>query len=853
MSLTSASAVPTFAGKWTTITPKLSPQILGTVSSMGFDRMTPVQASAIPLFLQNKDVVIEAVTGSGKTLSFVIPVLEILKRRQDPLKANEIGAIIILPTRELARQVYNIFESFIKMTGYDFKLFLAIGGGGGGGQSSSRTQTSDQLSEIRELGPDILVGTPGRLEDLLCGHKLKKSSSLGNHKGPKKASTTIASSSSSRSGAVLSTKEVEVVIFDEADRLLDMGFQQSITALLKIFPKQRRTGLFSATMTDALTELVRVGLRNPVRVVVKVEDMRRAMTNSNEDTTTAASMAEQRTPTTLKIHYMVFPPDRKLIQLTRIIKSRPPQKYMVYFSTCGAVDYFYRLFSQLHSTSTKLSLPHPSSSSSSSSSFSSEPTDNGARFPFSAQNMDDVTICSLHGQMVPKRREATYTTFSSLPTGSTGILLCTDVASRGLDMPDVDCVIQWDPPTDPKTFSHRCGRTARAGREGTAYVFLNKGREETFVDFMRIRKIPMVPAQYLCQDSHTGKIRELEPNDFNNSPHDDDDDDDDDDDVGEEEIGVDENGAITALLDAHKYNDTQNTILLDTVRLLLSKDRDLYEKSVKAFVSFVRSYSKHEASYIFTLKELDLVSSAMGFGLLRLPKMPELAGKDVSKFKTFSIDVNSIPYRDKLREKQRQIKLEKLALEKSQINENSKTTNKRKAAAAAAAATAAWSQHNEAKERKRERKEKKLRKLQYLKEKEQDTLTRLSASSANNNGNDGDGGGVKISDLTVDQVLELKAKGKKSLKSLITEKAVKRNNLHNLSQKKSKKPRYEESSSSDGESSSSDNDDDGDDDADWNEFAREERLAKKLKKGKITKRQFDQAVASTDFDFSDLA
>ncbi|KAJ1676845.1 ATP-dependent rRNA helicase spb4, partial [Spiromyces aspiralis] len=119
-------AVPTFAGEWHTINPKLSQPILDTVASMGFRRMTPVQASAIPLFMQSKDVVVEAVTGSGKTLSYVIPVLEILQRRQEPLQKNSVGAVVVAPTRELAKQVFRVFEAFIKSTGYRLKLYLAI-------------------------------------------------------------------------------------------------------------------------------------------------------------------------------------------------------------------------------------------------------------------------------------------------------------------------------------------------------------------------------------------------------------------------------------------------------------------------------------------------------------------------------------------------------------------------------------------------------------------------------------------------------------------------------------------------------------------------------------------------------
>ncbi|KAJ1679337.1 ATP-dependent rRNA helicase spb4 [Spiromyces aspiralis] len=591
------------------------------------------------------------------------------------------------------------------------------------------------MEDARKLGPDILVGTPGRLEDILCGRKRKNAVAAG----------------AARSQAALSCKGLEVVILDEADKLLDMGFQQSIAALLRVFPKQRRTGLFSATMTEALTELVRVGLRNPVRVVVKVEGVN------------AMGVREQRTPLTLKIRYLICPPDRKLAQLVRLIQYREPQKYMVYFSTCAAVDYFYRLLHQLAATDAQGTAP----------------------LPIFGQHAKSVTVCSLHGQMNPKRREATYGTFSALPSGSIGILFCTDVASRGLDLPDVDCVIQWDPPTDPKAFSHRCGRTARAGREGSAFVFLNRGREETFVDFMRIRKIPMTKASYLLRDPKTGTISPLT-------------------------IATDDISDDSALedWDPAVLEDADSDKLIEYAQHLISKDRDLYEKSIKAFVSFVRSYSKHEASYIFTLKELDLPATAMGFALLKLPKMPELIGNDISAFRAVDIDVEKIEYRDKTREKQRQVRLAKDREERLEKAQESKNPKKR------GSKSDAWSQRNEAKERRRERKEKKLRKLQAQKA---DERARLIPN--------GDHGQL----IDVETALQYKAKGTRSLQSLFEERGPIRVIAKGDGGLTSKRIPM-------------------DDEDDWEELAREERLAKKLKKGKISKKEFERETAAFDSD-----
>ncbi|CAB4432144.1 unnamed protein product [Rhizophagus irregularis] len=495
------------AGSWDTLEPKLSPFILETLATLGFSEMTPVQASAIPLFMKNKDVVIEAVTGSAK---------------------NEIGAIVITPTRELAQQISSVFSIFLKDPSLP-KHALIIGG---------TTTLHDDIAEFKELGPDILIGTPGRLRDLLIGKGSEKS--------------------------VVNTKELEILVLDEADRLLDMGFSQTLDNIITHLPKQRRTGLFSATMTDSISEIVRVGLRNPVKVVVKVEDI--------------ISKDEQRTPLTLDIGCIVCEPHQKLAQLIRIInREKTTKKCIVYYATCACVDYFYKIL-------TKLS------------------------------QLKGISIHSLHGKMDTKRRTATYQSFINLPTTSKALLLCTDVAARGLDMPDVDFIIQMDPPQDPKVFSHRCGRTARAGKKGKAILLLVKGREEVYVDFLKIRKIPVRLLSYILSDNS--------------------------------------NTIVT-----QDTIDEENDNLLKQVQDIVLADRDLHDKGTKAFVSYVRFYTKHDASYIFRLKDLDLGKVAKGYGLLRLPKMPELKDYKINDFEENSVNMDEYKYADKSREKKRRQKL----------------------------------------------------------------------------------------------------------------------------------------------------------------------------------------------------
>ncbi|GAA5796798.1 hypothetical protein HPULCUR_002173 [Helicostylum pulchrum] len=595
------TAIPTPAGSWHSLEVPLSPSILDTLGQMGFETMTPVQSGAIPLFMKNKDVVVEAVTGSGKTLSFVVPILEKLLRREDPLKNYEIGSVIITPTRELAQQIHSVFEKFVvdNEREQDIRLGLFIGGS---------TSLAEDIISFKQTKPRIIIGTPGRLEELLT-----------------------------KSAQLVNTKELEVLVMDEADRLLDMGFSKQLSNIIAQLPKQRRTGLFSATMTDGLSELVRAGLRNPVRIVVKVEDL-------------ANKGVVQRTPATLDIDYLVCDAEQKLLQMSRILtkelsKEDGSRKFIVYFATCAMVDYFYKILSRLPQLK-----------------------------PFSFH--------SLHGQMDTKRRSATYTSFTELSPAIPAVLLCTDVASRGLDISDLDYVIQYDPPQDPKAFSHRAGRAGRAGRKGKATVILVRGREEVYIEFLKLRKIPLQRRGYILADHSI----------VDNSV-------------------VDESDDEKAT--SSQVKDDSLMEFINNVRKIVKTDRDISDRAIKAFVSWARAYSKHEASYIFRIKDLDLASLAMGFGLLKLPKMPELKAQQFQNgyINNFvdedGLDWDKFKYTDKMREAKRlrELKEYQLKIAKQKPQQKKKLN-------------VAWSEKVDAKERKVVRKEKKQAKKEFLKKQE---------------------------------------------------------------------------------------------------------------------------------------
>jgi ATP-dependent RNA helicase DDX55/SPB4 len=361
----------------------------------------------------------------------------------------------------------------------------------------------------------------------------------------------------------------EVLVLDEADRLLDLGFKDDLQKILKLLPKQRRTGLFSASVSEAVDQIIRVGLRNPVRISVKVKSETGAL--------------DKRTPVSLQMFYLVLKPSQKLPGLSQLLMelSPMPQRSIVYVSTCAAVDYFQHILPML---------------------------------------LPSFTVVPLHGKLTPKVRERSFTRFTNSITPT--VLLTTDVAARGLDIPLVDLVIQLDPPTDPKVFIHRCGRAGRAGRRGMAVVFLSPGCEENYVSFLAVRKSPVAPLE---------------------NPR----------------VIITEEDAM----------DTTSKI-----RDLVVTDLAFHEKAQKAFVSWVQSYSKHQASSIFPVSQLDWEDVGNAWGLLKLPKMPELKKWDGDRSLGVDINPKELKYKDAAREKRRLTELDRNEVASAKrINKKTKT------------------------------------------------------------------------------------------------------------------------------------------------------------------------------------
>ncbi|CDR36661.1 CYFA0S01e03400g1_1 [Cyberlindnera fabianii] len=527
---------------WSELEGKVTDWLYNAVVGLGFEKMTPVQAAVIPNFSLNKDVVVEAVTGSGKTLSFVVPVVDRLTKLENITKKRAIYGVVVAPTRELALQISKVFESMLKFQPEEdaIKIQNLVGG---------VQSIEDDIRQYKKNTPQIIVGTPGRLAEFF--HKI-------------------------------TPKNVEVLVFDEADRLLDASFQKEIDFILSSLPKQKRVGLFSATMlSDVATQnLHRTGLRNPVRIVVN---------------------SKGHKPNTLHLSYSLVSPDQKIEHLISILNTFHFRKSIVYFPTCVSVEHFYLLFRHI-STHYNLGL----------------------------------SFYSLHGKLKTQARIKTLDKFEN-NHDSKSVLLTTDVAARGIDVENVDLVVQLDPPQDPDVFVHRCGRAGRANNTGYAITLLTEGREEDYIDFLQVRGTEL--------EQFEKKVPRID---------------------GFQQL----------------------------VKKWMLQDRLRHDKAVRSFVSYVRYYSKHTATSIFRVQSLDYVGLGKAYGLFRLPKMPEISShvKDVKDgFIDDTVDFKGYKYADEQKEVKR---LEELKAEEKKAQNKEKRLEKKKKDLT----NVAWSKSNNTKQ-----------------------------------------------------------------------------------------------------------------------------------------------------------
>lgn len=348
----------------------LTDEIIQAVSKQGYERPTPIQEKSIPPILEGKDILASAQTGTGKTAGFTLPLIQILSSTP-PLHNRPIRALILTPTRELAAQIHQNVKDYSQFV--DLRCSVIFGG----------VNQNPQVTKLRN-GVDILIATPGRLLDL-------------NNQG------------------LLSLKKVEVLVLDEADRMLDMGFLRDIKKVIALVPKQRQTLLFSATFSKEIRKLASEFLHQPVSV------------ESTPENTTVEAIQQQV--------YRVAK-EKKTDLLIKFISEGNWEQVLVFTRTKHGAN---KLAKKLEAA--------------------------------------NIGAAAIHGN---KSQGARTKALAGFKEGSIKVLVATDIASRGLDIPLLPYVVNFELPNVSEDYVHRIGRTGRAGASGLA-VSLVSADETTFL------------------------------------------------------------------------------------------------------------------------------------------------------------------------------------------------------------------------------------------------------------------------------------------------------------------------------------------------------------------------------------
>jgi len=492
----------------------ISRKTLKGLSESKFIKMTPVQRYTLPHSLAGRDILGASKTGSGKTLCFIIPVLEML-HRQKWTSLDGLGALLILPTRELAMQVFEVFRLVGKY--HDFSIGLVIGG----------NSLEDEKSSLYKI--NILIGTPGRLSQHFT------------------------------ETANFNTDNVQILCIDEADRILDEGFEEALNEIISYLPsKKRQTLLFSATLSRDLKRMAKVSLKLPeyinvsntdaflsAKVQVSVDDSSNNNKNAQIDKinlklnnnknikennlngndanseANANSNANDLTPINLNQYYTVCETHEKTDFLFSFLKTHKTAKCLVFLSSCKQVRYYTEIFRRM-----KLGM----------------------------------TFLDLHGKQKQGKRTNIFYTFLNKKNS---VLFATDIASRGVDFPSVDWVIQLDCPEDISTYIHRVGRTARYKSKGNSLLFVNK-TEEKLVDILQSKNV---------------KIKKI------------------------------------------KINTSKVVGLQPILRSLISENSDLIHLAQKAIKSYLKSVYLQSRKDIFDIKAIDVQQLALSYGLVNLPEV----------------------------------------------------------------------------------------------------------------------------------------------------------------------------------------------------------------------------------------
>ena len=510
--------------------PICSKTLQGLNSSKYFN-LTPIQRATLPHTLGGRDVLGASKTGSGKTLCFLIPILDNLFR-DGWVKEEGLGALILLPTRELAMQVFEVINKIGKY--HNFSVGMVIGG------------NDYEKEKYIVNNMNILIGTPGRILQHMSESYMFNADNL------------------------------KMLIIDEADRILDEGFEEELFKLLKYLPKNRQTLLFSATLTRSLKRLVKIHMNSPEYInlsntdnvlnaieninknelsIMKINNNTKDTNNNNDSSINNPN--DLIIPKNLNQFYTIVEPEDRVNILYSFLKTHKMSKCLVFVSSRKQVRYFTEIFKHL-----KLGM----------------------------------LFLDIHGKQKQGKRSTTFYTFSQ--KRNSVVLFATDLASRGVDFPAIDWVIQLDPPEDISQYIHRVGRTARYKSDGNSVLFVSE-KENNFIKELKIRKINILKMK-------------IPPNKINN--------------------------------------------ITPVVRSLLSEHKELIELAEKAITSYIKSINLMANKNVFNIKNIDLGKLALSYGLVSSPEMIVKTKKEVEK-EINEEDIQKINQKEKkLEEEQKLIK-----------------------------------------------------------------------------------------------------------------------------------------------------------------------------------------------------
>ncbi|MBK8193636.1 MAG: DEAD/DEAH box helicase [Lewinellaceae bacterium] len=361
---------------------RIAPEIKRNLEELGFKRPTDIQYKSIPPILKGEDVLAIAQTGTGKTAAFAIPVLHLLHARKSSARTGGIKCVVMVPTRELALQITEVFDKIGSHT--RVKTFCVFGG----------VEQGPQIARL-EKGIDVLVTTPGRMFDLVSQGYIK-------------------------------LEHVEILILDEADHMLDLGFIRDIRDLIKFLPRKRQTLFFSATINDHIKELAYSLVTRAIRIQISPKD-----------------------PVAKNINHSVafIAMDDKRFFLERVIRENPDSKILVFVRTKVRAE----------------------------------------RVSKAMERVEIVTQ-TIHGD---KEQQDRLEVMNQFRTGAVKVLIATDVSARGIDIPDVDYVVNYDLPDVAENYVHRVGRTGRGTKKGLAVSFCSPEEKDVLAEIEKFLDKPI--------------------------------------------------------------------------------------------------------------------------------------------------------------------------------------------------------------------------------------------------------------------------------------------------------------------------------------------------------------------------